>query len=47
MTAKTIDRIAVKREGSLRVQDLLRGKTPEEQLQYWRERTDLLRPKAQ
>jgi hypothetical protein len=39
MKTKAFDCVEMKREGSRRVYERLRGKTIEEQAEYWRKRT--------
>lgn len=41
-----IDCIEMKRHGSLRIHELLRDKTPAEQLKFWQERTEALKQHA-
>jgi hypothetical protein len=43
MKAKTFDCVRMKREGAERVMRELGGKSPQEQLEYWREGTEDLK----
>ncbi len=47
MTTKTFDCVAMKHRGAEAVARHLDGKTPEEQLAYWQERTEALRARQQ
>ncbi len=42
-TKKTFDCVEMKRRGSERIQSLTAGMTIEEQLDFWKERTEMLR----
>jgi hypothetical protein len=43
MKTKTFDCVEMKRRGAAVVQDKIAGMTPGQELQFWREQTELLR----
>lgn len=47
MKTKTFDCVEMKRRGAVAVQAKTAGMTPEQELQFWREQTDLLRRRQQ
>ncbi len=47
MTKKNFDCVAMKREGARRLRERLAGMTRQQQLDFWRERTDALRRRAE
>lgn len=47
MTKKTFDCVEMKREGARRLRERLAGMTRQQQLDFWRERTDTLRRRAE
>lgn len=47
MTKKNFDCVEMKREGAKRLRERLAGMTRQQQLDFWRERTDALRRRAE
>jgi len=47
MKTKTFDCVQMKRKGSERVMKQLEGKSPQEQLEYWRQGTEDLKRRQQ
>ena len=47
MTKKSFDCVEMKREGARRLRERLAGMTRQQQLDFWRERTDALRRRAE
>ena len=47
MTKKNFDCVEMKREGARRLRERLAGLTRQQQLDFWRERTDALRRRAE
>ncbi len=43
MKTKTFDCVEMKRRGAAAVQQQIAGMTPEEELEFWRKQTELLR----
>lgn len=43
MKTKTFDCVEMKRRGAAMVQEKVAGMTPEQELQFWRQQTELLR----
>jgi hypothetical protein len=43
MKTKTFDCVEMKRRGAAMVQEKIAGMTPKQELQFWREQTELLR----
>ena len=47
MNKKTFDCVEMKRDGAQRLRERLAGMTRQQQLDFWRERTDALRRRAE
>ncbi|NUM52703.1 MAG: hypothetical protein HUU46_03575 [Candidatus Hydrogenedentes bacterium] len=45
MKTKRLDCVEMKREGSKRIYDALKGKSRDEQVEYWRKKNIKLRPR--
>jgi hypothetical protein len=43
MKSKTFDCVEMKRQGALRVHEILKDMTVEQQIEYWRQQTELMR----
>jgi hypothetical protein len=47
MKTKTFDAVEMKRRGAERIHEQTKGMTPEEELAFWRQRTEVLRKRQQ
>jgi hypothetical protein len=43
MKTKTFDCVEMKRQGALRIHEILKDMTVEQQIEYWRRETELMR----